>query len=75
MKKSINLLVGAVTGLPVGILSTFELQVILGVFSFICWIVLMSGIPRIDSSDIKRMLFYFSASGLPVAWLAFVVAR
>jgi hypothetical protein len=51
-------------------LSAFELQVILGVLSFICWIILTSGVPKIDSADIKRMLFYLSASGLSTAWFA-----
>jgi hypothetical protein len=56
-------------------LSAFELQVILGVLSFICWSILTSGVPKIDSADIKRMLFYLSASGLSTACFAWQEAH
>ena len=73
--KSTILIIGAVVGLAVGISSVFEFQVILGVFSFVCWIALMFGIPKANSSKVRRALFYASVSGLPTAWFAFLMVR
>lgn len=74
-KKSTNLIIGAVLGLLVGVLSSLDLQAFLGMFSFACWIVLISGIPGNDSSKIRHILFYVIASGLPAAWFAFLVTK
>jgi hypothetical protein len=65
--------IGLALGSIIGGVSAFYHFVFLALFSIFFWIIVMTGIPKEQSSTIRKSMFWISLPALIMSWLTWLI--